>query len=95
MSAADLPARYLALAPPDQLKQATAALSPSPVAQLPLSTNAAPAALLGAAAAALPHAALAADEFAPRGITPEDTFIFVLGCVPFVRPLVERALLPA
>lgn len=27
--------------------------------------------------------------FEPRGITPEDTFIFVLGCVPFVWAGIE------
>ena len=31
----------------------------------------------------------AAMVFEPRGITPEDTFIFVLGCVPFVWAGIE------
>lgn len=87
---------YLALAPPDVLRQAQAALAP-----LPTAPSAGPIALLGGAAAlaAQPHAALAAVaassaasaavEFAPRGITAADTFIFVLGCVPFVWAGIE------
>jgi len=33
----------------------------------------------------LPALAEVAAKFEPRGITPEDSFVFVLGCVPFVR----------
>ena len=34
-------------------------------------------------------AAEAAIEFTPRGITPEDTIVFVVGCVPFLWATVE------
>jgi len=54
-------ADYLALAPPDQLKQASAALRTE--ARAPGGGTGA-AALLGAAAAALPHAALAEEASA-------------------------------
>ena len=39
---------------------------------------------LTTAAVPLPALAEAANKFEPRGITPEDTFVFLLGCVPFV-----------
>ena len=41
------------------------------------------------AAAYLAAAPSAAPQFEPRGITPEDTFVFVLGCVPFIWAGVE------
>lgn len=42
------------------------------------------------ALAPLPALAEVATSFEPRGITPEDTLVFVLGCVPFVRALALR-----
>lgn len=50
-----------------------------------------PAALAAALAGAVPTVARAEASvvFEPRGITPEDTAIFVLGCVPFVWAGIE------
>jgi len=41
------------------------------------------------AAASLAAISTLPPQFEPRGITPEDTFVFVLGCVPFVWATVE------
>jgi hypothetical protein len=50
------------------------------------------AAALASTTAIVPLPALAevATRFEPRGITPEDTAVFVLGCIPFVRAVALR-----
>ena len=66
---------------------AAAALSGSCAALLPPSAARAVDAVSGIATDA--EVASALSTFEPRGITPEDTVVFVLGCIPFVYAGIE------
>lgn len=61
---------------------------PSKLLRLPIASS------IATATSLLPSAVLAEEvvkvgEFTPRGVTPEDTVVFVLGCIPFLWATVE------
>ena len=79
------------------LLSGTSALRPPPSSRRGAPSSRAPARAAALAVAAAARPVLAGTEaavaqglvFEPRGITPEDTVIFVIGCVPFVWAGIE------
>ena len=69
--------------PPRRLRVATLPTLPAALSALPAALTAALVPAAASAAEALPLA------FEPRGITPEDTIVFILGTVPFLWATVE------
>ena len=83
-----------AFKPPTSIAMQASAAGPRlqpPVAQLKVGVTAVMTALLPAVAHATDELAVAttAIEITPRGITPEDTIVFILGCVPFLWATIE------